>query len=283
MTLLDGLVELRAFEAAEDIERAFANDCLDVGMIGDWETVRRKLGVQGLGLEMPKHPHNSIEQFRKRMGIGIFSDQPIFDHQGERDPDVEQAYYERAWDLFSKSSEAEQVVDRFGDLGWFQMFLEFALDYLGEIIDEVTIGGVEDFVFMYIPRKVSTEPEQSASIILELTKFWEYVDRVFGLPAAKSIIEWLKTDGMVTRLKAQLSNPTNYGMAKSIVMAGKDAGYDMTSQEGMAEFIAAYNQSLQSEAVLAQGTTSSGRQKIGRNDPCPCGSGKKFKKCCRNS
>jgi len=23
--------------------------------------------------------------------------------------------------------------------------------------------------------------------------------------------------------------------------------------------------------------------KIGRNDPCPCGSGKKFKKCCLNS
>ena len=22
------------------------------------------------------------------------------------------------------------------------------------------------------------------------------------------------------------------------------------------------------------------REKIGRNDPCPCGSGKKFKKCC---
>lgn len=25
---------------------------------------------------------------------------------------------------------------------------------------------------------------------------------------------------------------------------------------------------------------SSGSLKIGRNDPCPCGSGKKFKKCC---
>ncbi|MDH2129550.1 SEC-C metal-binding domain-containing protein [Sphingobium yanoikuyae] len=22
------------------------------------------------------------------------------------------------------------------------------------------------------------------------------------------------------------------------------------------------------------------RQKIGRNDPCPCGSGRKYKKCC---
>ena len=23
-----------------------------------------------------------------------------------------------------------------------------------------------------------------------------------------------------------------------------------------------------------------GRTKVGRNDPCPCGSGKKYKKCC---
>lgn len=23
-------------------------------------------------------------------------------------------------------------------------------------------------------------------------------------------------------------------------------------------------------------------QKVGRNDPCPCGSGKKYKKCCEN-
>jgi hypothetical protein len=26
--------------------------------------------------------------------------------------------------------------------------------------------------------------------------------------------------------------------------------------------------------------TTTSRQKVGRNDPCPCGSGKKFKKCC---
>ncbi|MGL4423103.1 MAG: SEC-C metal-binding domain-containing protein [Gemmataceae bacterium] len=24
-------------------------------------------------------------------------------------------------------------------------------------------------------------------------------------------------------------------------------------------------------------------EKVGRNDPCPCGSGRLFKKCCRNS
>ena len=31
--------------------------------------------------------------------------------------------------------------------------------------------------------------------------------------------------------------------------------------------------------VLEQGV-SSHSAKVGRNDPCPCGSGKKYKKCC---
>jgi uncharacterized protein len=31
---------------------------------------------------------------------------------------------------------------------------------------------------------------------------------------------------------------------------------------------------------LSQGSFRAGRPKAGRNDPCPCGSGKKFKKCC---
>jgi len=29
-----------------------------------------------------------------------------------------------------------------------------------------------------------------------------------------------------------------------------------------------------------EGQAASGKQKVGRNDPCPCGSGKKYKKCC---
>ena len=34
------------------------------------------------------------------------------------------------------------------------------------------------------------------------------------------------------------------------------------------------------EYLLTEGTTVVRKQKIGRNDPCPCGSGKKYKKCC---
>ncbi len=32
--------------------------------------------------------------------------------------------------------------------------------------------------------------------------------------------------------------------------------------------------------IVKPGTSVRGQGKVGRNDPCPCGSGKKFKKCC---
>jgi hypothetical protein len=285
--VLVGLVDLTAIEAADAIERAFSNDCLDVGMMGDWQEVRRQLGVQGLGLEMPRHPSNSVERFRQSSGIGIFSDEPIFDRDGEIDGDSEHAYYERAWKLFSASQEAQEVIDRCGRLSWFRGLMEFGLMYSGEIVDVMTVAGVEQYVFNYIPRKVSTEPETAGEIVLELTKFWEYLDRVFELPSAKSIIQWLQTDGLAARLEAEMSDPANFGMAKSMVMAGLEAGYDMSSEEGLAEFFAIYNEALASRAAPTPATnrkrvTSTTRhQKVGRNDPCPCGSGKKFKKCCR--
>jgi len=37
---------------------------------------------------------------------------------------------------------------------------------------------------------------------------------------------------------------------------------------------------LRKEAKRSVATTTVTKQKIGRNEPCPCGSGKKFKKCC---
>lgn len=34
------------------------------------------------------------------------------------------------------------------------------------------------------------------------------------------------------------------------------------------------------EAADVPGTVTRNEPKVGRNEPCPCGSGKKFKKCC---
>ncbi len=45
-------------------------------------------------------------------------------------------------------------------------------------------------------------------------------------------------------MEAELSDSSNFGMAKSFVMMGQEQGFDMTTQEGMNKFMLAYNASL---------------------------------------
>lgn len=278
-TVLVELVELRAVEASELIERAFADNLIDVGMMGDWETVRSRLGVEGLGLPMPPHPYSSLERFRTRLGRGIFSDWLLSD-AGEMDADAAQAYFQRAFEGFSNSPEAQECVDRFGDLNWAQALLDFGLQYRAEIVDAMTVESVAEFVFDFVPRKVSVEAERAAEILCELTMYWRYLDRVHELPQAKSIIEWLAADAQTGELEAALSDPSNFDLAKSMFMMGSEAGYDMTSEAGLEEFVRDYEQSLNREPLPAVAEPITRGPRVGRNDPCPCGSGKKFKKCC---
>ena len=62
---LSELVELKAVEFAETIERAFSAGVVDEGYIGNWEQVRQELGVRGLGLPQPKQPYNSVGDLRR--------------------------------------------------------------------------------------------------------------------------------------------------------------------------------------------------------------------------
>ena len=69
---------------------------------------------------------------------------------------------------------------------------------------------------------------------------------------------------------------------------------DVSENEGTVEFRAWYIdagglQCLQENSVFyreqgkwkySHGSQSTAKPKVGRNEPCPCGSGKKYKKCC---
>ena len=50
--------------------------------------------------------------------------------------------------------------------------------------------------------------------------------------------------------------------------------------EEMPEASAYYENHLRSDGSVKGETVRRTLAKVGRNDPCPCGSGKKFKKCC---
>jgi preprotein translocase subunit SecA len=54
--------------------------------------------------------------------------------------------------------------------------------------------------------------------------------------------------------------------------------HDEVGQFAMSEQQRAAAQAPQGEQVVKQ--LKLDKPKVGRNDPCPCGSGKKYKKCC---
>lgn len=78
------------------------------------------------------------------------------------------------------------------------------------------------------------------------------------------------------------------------------SGGGKDDEQGTVEFIATYRQKGITHAhheeghfsrkngiwyyadgkIVTQGTLRNEGPKVGRNDPCPCGSGKKYKKCC---
>jgi hypothetical protein len=63
--IIGGLLELQAVESAEAIERAFSAGVVDEGYVGDWQTVKEELGVDGLGLPQPQNPYNSVLELRQ--------------------------------------------------------------------------------------------------------------------------------------------------------------------------------------------------------------------------
>ena len=56
-------------------------------------------------------------------------------------------------------------------------------------------------------------------------------------------------------LEWELQKPTNFGMAKSFVLMGKEAGFDMESPEGMHAWVEAYNATVAPTMAAAESPT----------------------------
>jgi hypothetical protein len=175
----------------------------------------------------------------------------MFDiHQSVRDEEYDgyeekrvEEYTSGLMQAFAESPEAKPLIESGAVLGWARHLLHYYFGYIGASFPQMTRRDHDEVVFELFPRKISTEAESAPEIITELRAFWGFLDRQYALPNAKQILETL-TDDAVVRLKRELSNPRNFGMAKSFFMLGQQAGFDMTTQEGLDEFVAAYNSGL---------------------------------------
>jgi len=175
--------------------------------------------------------------------------QDIRDEHGEQDEARTQEYIDGLMTEFAQSAEAQPIQQTSGGVTWAAMMLEYAFNYLGCTPSEMTLRDFNEVLFELFPRKVSVEADQAGTIVAELRAFWSFVARQYGLDNARKILATLD-DQATDRLQKQLANPANFGMAKSFFMLGSQAGFDMTTQEGITAFQIAYNAGLSSRAPL---------------------------------
>jgi hypothetical protein len=178
------------------------------------------------------------------------SDQPQFDLVDalfELTEDGEEIDHDRRRELedelvheFVDSPEAETLTD----VQSCHFVMDFAADYFGETIATLGPRELREIVFDIIPRKVSIDASKARSIIEENRAFYSFLDRAYGLEQADACRRVFE-GGAVKKLEAALSNGSNFGMAKSLFMAGRDSGFDMESKDG----IEAWMRTMQSKPL----------------------------------
>jgi len=164
----------------------------------------------------------------------------VFDERGTYMEEPALRYEHALMEQFSASPEGQAITQTGTELGWAAVMIHYAITYLGVTPPTMTPGDLAGVLYDLFPRKVITEKGDGAEIIQELRAFWSFLQRVYQLPQAKQMLARL-TEHSARRLERELLEPANFGMAKSFVLMGKEAGFDMESPEGMQAWVKAYN------------------------------------------
>src|SRR6266704_5473689 len=206
-----------------------------------------------------------------RMSFDI--NKAVFDSKGSYLEEQASRYEEALMEQFAASPEGQAITQAGTELGWARAMIHYAITYPGVTPPTMTVSDLEEVVYNLFPRKVITERGDGAEIIQELRAFWHFLERVYQLPQARQLLAHL-TPQAARRLERELQEPANFGMAKSFVLMGKEAGFDMESPEGMQAWVKAYNTTV-APAIAATGPA---RKKKSRGVPTDIRSAKRRKR-----
>jgi hypothetical protein len=113
-----------------------------------------------------------------------------------------------------------------------ELVMGLANDYFGATVATLDAAELHEIVFELIPKNVSIEASAARGILEETRAFYTFLGRELGLEQAPACLRVLGGDA-VKRLETALSDPTQFGLAKSLMMRGRDAGYDLDTKEGL--------------------------------------------------
>jgi hypothetical protein len=162
------------------------------------------------------------------------------DADGDFDEDAAEEYERELLERFAASPEGQAV----GDVGgWAGMMLQYGFNYVEATPATMDADALREIVFEIFPRKVSCWPDDAGDIVRELRAFFSFVGREFELGNAAECGDVLNGDAEI-RLARELADPANFGLAKSFVMGGQAAGFDMRSPEGIDAWSKTFNRRL---------------------------------------
>lgn len=180
----------------------------------------------------------------------------VFDEQGRYLEEAALRYEHALMEQFAASPEGQAFSQTGTELGWAGAMIHYAINYPGVTPPTMTVSDLKEVIYDLFPRKVITERGDGAEIIQELRAFWHFLERVYQLSQAKQMLACL-TPQAARRLEQALQEPANFGMAKSFVLMGMEAGFDMESPEGMRAWVEAYNATV--APTMAAASRHSGR------------------------
>jgi hypothetical protein len=190
----------------------------------------------------------------------------MFDEQGTYLEEPALRYEQALMEQFAASPEGQAITQRGTELGWAGAMIHYAISYLGVTPPTMTANDLEEVVYDLFPRKVITERGDGAEIIQELRAFWHFLQRAYQLPQARQMLARL-TPQAARRLERELQEPAKFGMAKSFVLMGQEAGFDMESPEGMRAWVEAYNATVAPRMAAASRQQGPSTRKQSRSVP----------------
>jgi hypothetical protein len=170
-------------------------------------------------------PH---EQLAERPPFDLMDDLFELGMQEEVDSEARADLEEELLARFQESPEAQSLAE----LSFAPLLMDFAADYFNATIATLDAQELRQILFDIFPRKVSIDAHSAGGLVAELRAFYSFLKREFGLKQADASLRELGSDA-VKKLAAALSNKGNFGMAKSLMMAGAEAGFDMSSKKGI--------------------------------------------------
>lgn len=165
--------------------------------------------------------------------------------------------------------------------------LEYARVYVGSSPEELDENKMREVLLEIFPRKVTAKRDLFEKVAPVTESFLRWLESEGVLGDISSLVETVR--GWADIIVANGMNPQYWGKAKSFIMQARADGVDTQDEQAMKRYITEYNLRLMEQNLSARPDLRDlsppmpiieQSPKIGRNAPCPCGSGRKYKKCC---